>query len=263
MTTQRPPWDLPEQSGQKQQFDEGQPPAQEAGQYQTYATQPRLSAHGGYPTHTFPVADLGSYPVKPHKKAHRKRNVVLAIVGDLFVISFIAHVGDRNEAPSKRTAAATSKTTAATANRQAATPKRHAATWKAPASRRALAGVSTDRAIVTWFNGGAKADLQTVMADMGQISADAKTENFAAVEHDCVQLASAVTKLQANGPMPDDRAEKWLARALAEWNEGAAQCEAGANSENSEMMVQSADEVNQGTNDLARVTKLVSNLIGP
>lgn len=104
--------------------------------------------------------------------------------------------------------------------------------------------------------------MQAVMADLGQVGTDARTESFSAVGQDCAQLSAAVTNLQADGPMPYRPAEKWLARALALWNEGAAQCEAGANSENPEMLVQSADEVNKGTNDLGRATKLVGGLIG-
>ncbi len=260
MATQQPPWQPPAQSSSPPPFDGQQSEQQRSGQHQPYEAQTWQSSHTQYPS--VPSTYLGGQPGEPPKKAHRKRNITLAIVGGLFIISFIAHVNGQNKVPGKPTAANSPKAQVATPKHPAAISKHPAANPKTPAIAKVLAGLRIDKAVVTWFNDGAKADMQAVTADLDQVGTDAKAENFLAVARDCQQLSTAVTNLQTDGPMPYRPAEKWLARALALWNEGAAQCAAGASSENPAILVRSGGEVNKGTNDINRTTRLVSDLIG-
>jgi hypothetical protein len=159
------------------------------------------------------------------------------------------------------TALTANSKTASTTPPTAASPNA-AAPSAAPAATTAPATDNTAQAVADWWNGGGKSDLQAVTAALDAAGADGTAGNLSAMAQDCGRLSTAIANLQAIGPMPYHPAEKWLAKALALWSESAAQCQAGASSDNAESLEQATIEMNKGNNDLGRATSAIDRLSG-
>lgn len=60
--------------------------------------------------------------------------------------------------------------------------------------------------------------------------------------------------------MPYRPAEKWFARALSKFGESAAECQAGASSQNVSALAQALSEENAGIAGLTKATKAINAL---
>jgi hypothetical protein len=194
-----------------------------------------------------PTEPPGHRAPKP-RRPRRGRNIALIALGAILGLFIVAGI----------IGAATGgkKTTADHHPAAAATPS---ATPSPPA---APATPSVQSQLQTWYSDGAESSINAIVSALQSIQTDADAGNFAATASDCAQLGSAVTSLQSAGPMPYAPAEKWLARGLALYSESAAECQAGASSENAAQISQATAEENQADTDLTNATNAIKNLDG-
>lgn len=78
----------------------------------------------------------------------------------------------------------------------------------------------------------------------------------------CAHLASSVTAMLSIPPIPDLMAARWFTRALAELGKSAADCQAGAQSENVAMINEGTAAMSAGIRDMARATSAIKALSG-
>jgi hypothetical protein len=118
----------------------------------------------------------------------------------------------------------------------------------------AVTTTSAALAFSSWYSDGGKSALGKLVAALGKAGA-ASPSDFPAMSAACSQVASAVTAMDDAGPIPYHPAERWIARALAEFSAGASDCQAGAQGQNVALLQKAAAEVTAGTTDLGKTTK--------
>jgi hypothetical protein len=199
----------------------------------------------------------GPQAAKPRPRA---RNAVLALVGGLLVLGVIGAAINGGKTPKPMAAtrpqspAAASAPTRASAATSAATPQ--------AVAKRAPAPANAARRILAWYHHGGHKALDSITADLGAVSQDAGDGDYPAVGHDCAALSSDIATAQADGPVPYHPVEKWFARALSKYGEAAAECQAGAGTEDVSSIEQATAEFDAGSTDLAKATKAITSLIG-
>jgi hypothetical protein len=262
---QRPPWEpqwQPQQPNHQPPYGGQQPvphapwggPDQQPSP-QPYAGQPwpsQQAAGPEAPTQVSPGSPNG-HRARPPKKRHRKRNIILATIGVFLIIGAIGDALGAGKTPPPKPAAA---------SRPATTPKAAVTTTPAPAATTAPAQVSTAQAVVSWYENGGHSGLNQIVAAENNVAQQAGAENFSGAAQACAGLATAVSNEEANGPIPDRRAEKWFAKALSKYDTAAAECQAGASTQNVSALIQAANDMNMGTTDLDKVTDVIKTLSG-
>lgn len=98
--------------------------------------------------------------------------------------------------------------------------------------------------------------LDAALRDAGKANPD----DFTALSAACSKVVAAVTAVQSAGPLPYKPAERWLARALAQYSAGSADCAAGTQSGDAREIEESASHVSQGSVDLGKMNKALSRL---
>jgi hypothetical protein len=136
------------------------------------------------------------------------------------------------------------------------------AATNAPAPVTTTAPESTAQQVSNWADNGGQDGLNSIVTALGAISTDGQAGNFSAVAQDCQQLSTAIANTQAAGPIPDRRAEKWFAKALALYSEAAAQCTAGADTQDASAIEQATAEMSQGDVYLTKTTRVIKALNG-
>ena len=101
------------------------------------------------------------------------------------------------------------------------------------------------------------------MAALGSIGTDGEAGSFPAVAQGCSQLSTAIADIQAVGPIPDPKAERPFAKALSLYGEAAAQCTAGAATQDASAIEQATAEMTQGDVYLGKTTRVIKSLNGP
>jgi hypothetical protein len=114
-------------------------------------------------------------------------------------------------------------------------------------------------AVSAWYSGGGKAALGKLITALGQAGA-ASPEDFPAMSAACAQVSAAVTAMDDAGPVPYAPAERWMARALAQFSAGSADCQAGVQGSDVSLLQKSAAAINAGSADLVRATKAIQSL---
>jgi hypothetical protein len=112
----------------------------------------------------------------------------------------------------------------------------------------------------SWYNNGGRSDLLALESAMTGIVAPAQAGDFTATAQACSTLSTAVANMEAAGPMPYHPAEKWFARALSKFDESAAECQAGASTQNVSALAQALSEEDAGLADLTKATKAINRL---
>ena len=118
---------------------------------------------------------------------------------------------------------------------------------------------SAASAIAAWdTSGGGKAlrKLTTALGDAGKTDPD----NFTAMGDACQKVGTAVTSMQSAGPMPYPPAQKWLARALAQYSQGSADCQAGVQAGDARVIAEGVSHISHGTRDLEKATAALGAL---
>jgi len=185
------------------------------------------------------------------EEALMKRNLILAAIGAFVIIGAIGSVLSGNKTSSAPAAATSPKAAATTAPPATAAPS--AATPPAE---------TAGQQITDWVDNGGQTRLDAIGAALGSIGTDGEAGSFPAVAQDCSQLSAAIAGIQAAGPIPGPKAQRPLARALSLYGEAAAQCTAGAKTQDTPAIEQATAEMTQGEVYLGRTTRVIKSLNG-
>jgi hypothetical protein len=118
---------------------------------------------------------------------------------------------------------------------------------------------SPTQAVGAWWDAGGKsAWAQLVAALTG--AGKANPSDTAAFQVACAAVAAGATAVQSAGPVPYAPAEKWLAKALAEYSAGASDCQAGVQGSDGALLQKSAAEIVLGNTDLAKSSAALSSI---
>ena len=90
----------------------------------------------------------------------------------------------------------------------------------------------------------------------------AASGDIAAAASACTRLASAVTAAETEPPVPDPAAARWFTRALARFQESAADCQAGASADDGALIIKGTTAMSEGGTDLSRATAAIRALGG-
>jgi hypothetical protein len=251
---QQPPWEQqpqqPRREAQQPRRD-AQPPRPQPRQRPALGGQPRPRPEMGAeaPTDVFAGSRTGR-PVRPFTKPRGTHvALVLAVLGAVIAIMAAGTALNSNKSVGNPAADTSPQTTPAT--------KR-----ATPASTTVPSTETTGRAVKVWWDGGGQSDLQAVIAAVNATRAAATAGRMPAMARDCTKFSAAVTKLRAAGQMPSQQAQKWLAQALVQWSDAAAQCRAGARTRNAASIQQVTTDMKDGRADVRKATKVVDGLIG-
>ena len=177
-------------------------------------------------------------------KPDRVRNTILIVIGGLVALSVIAGIAG---AHGKGEPAASASTAAAT-GRASAFPRASSTT-----------ATMRDR-MVAWIAGPGGTALYGVTSALGAVHSAGQSENGSAMGSACSQLVSAVMTAQTAPAIPDPAAEKWWVRALAQYEQAAAFCQAGVSSMNTATIEQASAAMSVGNTDIAHTTAAVDAL---
>jgi len=177
-------------------------------------------------------------------KRHRVRNTILIATGGLvilFVIAGMIGAHSRSKPPASANPAA--------------------ATARASASPRASSTTTTmsDR-VIAWVAGPGGTALDGLMSALSPVQPAAQSENISPTGSACSQLARAVTTAEAAPPIPDPAAQKWYARALVQYEQAAAYCQAGVSSMNTASIEKATAAIDAGNTDIAHTMAAVNAL---
>lgn len=117
-------------------------------------------------------------------------------------------------------------------------------------------------AVAKWVTAGGSANLTTLGTDFTKLEAAADSEDLAQMGASCQQLLVDVKAAQAYDPIPDPAAEKNWANALDLYAEGAADCAAGAQRTDVDMIARASNEIVAGTGALDKVTTRLKAISG-
>jgi hypothetical protein len=116
--------------------------------------------------------------------------------------------------------------------------------------------------VAEWVTGGGAADLKALGADFTELEKAASAEDLVRMGAGCQHLLQDVHSAQAHDPIPDPKAEKDWANALNLYEQGAADCANGAQTQNYSLISQASDEIIQGSSDLDNVTARLKEISG-
>ena len=123
----------------------------------------------------------------------------------------------------------------------------------ASAQPAAASTTSAASAIAAWDSaGGGKA--LTGLTNALEAAGHADPDDFTAMGSACSRVASAVTAMQSAGAIPYAPAGKWMTRALAQYSEGSADCQAGVQEQDAEVIAEGVSHISHGTRDLEKAT---------
>lgn len=131
----------------------------------------------------------------------------------------------------------------------------HAAATSAPSAAASLAqassfsGNSTQR-VDAWFNDAGKAELENLTDAIGDVQRAPNTA--AALGAACGKLADTVASAQAGPQVPNAAAQSSFASALSQFAKAAADCQAGASSNDSALLTSAATEISAGSAELGK-----------
>ena len=191
---------------------------------------------------------------KQRTRPRRRRALVLAVGGG--VVAVIAVAGIAGAAIGGGKPAADHPA----ASGGASHPMASSASSATPAAASSAAVASPAQTVMSWWDGGAKSAFGTLTTALTATSKDAN--NMAALGGACQQISQAVTGMQSVGPVGYRPLEKWLARALAQYSTGAAECTAGANATSASMLAAATTAINKGNYDLGKATAVIGRLGG-
>ncbi len=187
----------------------------------------------------------------PRRKRHRLRTVLLAVAGVLVVFIAMGAIGAALGAG--KTADSGTKAAASSKPSQAATTPAVTATT-APASADSQAA-----AVVAWIHGSGGAALNELTAALGSFSS-IPSGDMSAYGTACSNVGNAVTNALAAPPIPYGPAERWYRQALADYGQGAADCQAGISANSAQTMYDASARITAGTRVLSRATKAIARL---
>lgn len=151
------------------------------------------------------------------------------------------------------------------ANSPRAASSRTAGTTPASALATSAAPADIAQQTVAWLHGPGGHALTHLAGTFTSVSAamqDAAAGDTAAAIKACGRLASAVTSAEAAPAVPDQRSAKWYVRALARYQKGAADCQAGAAADDASIVGDAAAAIDAGNRDLACATSAIKALVG-
>jgi hypothetical protein len=198
-----------------------------------------------------PQPSIPGHRARPPRKRRRVINIVaLSVIGLAVVIIIVVSLsgGSHSSSPS----AATTPSAPVPAAPAAQQPT------SAPAE-------TTAEQVQAWAQNGGTADMNAVEAALTSISNDApsiEAGDFAPVEQDCDTLGTAISNLQAYGPIPYQPAEAPYSQALALYAAGASDCSSGAASQNVSQITQATSDFSQADSDLSQATNAIESAEG-
>jgi hypothetical protein len=104
--------------------------------------------------------------------------------------------------------------------------------------------------------------MQGVQDALGNISRLGSSADTGAGFQACGRLGRAVTKAEAAPPMPEHGAEVWYLRALAEYGQAAADCQAGISARSTPVISEATAASRRANADLGRATAAIRRLLG-
>ncbi len=110
--------------------------------------------------------------------------------------------------------------------------------------------------VSSWSVSGGLAELDLLSA---RVVAVGRARTYAAAGDACRELAMAVTAAEADPPIPDAPAQTWLTRALANFGQAAAICQAGAASHNLTLINEAAVPMRAANADIKQVFAIIAN----
>ncbi|MGO8959110.1 MAG: hypothetical protein ACLQFR_17345 [Streptosporangiaceae bacterium] len=129
-----------------------------------------------------------------------------------------------------------------------------------PAAPAAATAPTAGQKVLAWYGTGGSGALNGIVAALGQVQQQGEAGNLAGTGQACAQLATALTSAEALPPIPYPRAEQWFARALAKYQEAAANCEAGAASGDLTAITRATAEMGTADTYLAKTTSAIRGL---
>jgi hypothetical protein len=108
------------------------------------------------------------------------------------------------------------------------------------------------QAVNAWRQNGGKAALDALAAAETAVT-KVPVGDMAGLAAECKSMQDAVTALQAAGPIPYPPAEAWLAKALAEYSAGAADCQAGAAAQSDPLLRQTIAAFDAANADMQKL----------
>jgi hypothetical protein len=117
-------------------------------------------------------------------------------------------------------------------------------------------------AVAQWVTKGGENNLKTLASDFKNLENAANTENLNAISASCTQLRKDVQSAQAYDPIPDAQAQHNWSAALTDYENGATDCVAGADTQNSTLITKASTEITDGSDQLNLVTTRLSEIAG-
>jgi hypothetical protein len=141
-----------------------------------------------------------------------------------------------------------------------------AAPVSAPAAASAAApAASTEDRVSAWYDSTGRrmlARLADALTMTSRADEAAAGGDLSAASSACRHLSSAVTAAESATAVPDRAAAKWFTRALARFQQSAADCRAGVAGDDIALVNEGSAAMTVGSRDLTHATKAISALDG-
>jgi hypothetical protein len=202
-----------------------------------------------YPNQPYPQPYQPSAP--RGTRTRRNNRVILATFGGLLAFFVLAGaVGSLVQKPHHARHHSAKSTPASHSTTAPASPAAHAIT------------PSTAQAVKSWYAGRGSVGVAAIIRAMTLLQRSGASGSFTAVGRACGTISRAVTTAESAGPIPDASVEKWYARALAEYQTGAAYCQSGVASRSVSQIRTATNDFRRGTAALAHATSAIDAIGG-
>ena len=199
-------------------------------------------------------------PVTPPVRKRSTEKVVLTVFVAVFVaVGAGTIVAAVLAGQGSSTGSLGTPTTAATA---ASTPTRGTPTVSPSAVPTTAAASPAFKTVPAWYAGGGQTLINAISTDFAAIRAASGNHDATAANEACIKLETDVAAAQRLGPIPDDQAQQYWAKALSDIGQGATDCENATYQQDGSLLAKGASEMNYGSAQLdllfARVRALTA-----
>jgi hypothetical protein len=134
-----------------------------------------------------------------------------------------------------------------------------AAATTAPAAVTTTAPTVAQQVRTWYYQDGGKAGLADFVKAANEASLAGNSGDLNAMQQACADFQSAVTAINSAGPVPYPPAEQWMAKAMANYSTGAAECLAGVQGQNASLLQSAAAAISAGNTDLGNATTAIKD----
>lgn len=116
--------------------------------------------------------------------------------------------------------------------------------------------------VAQWVTNGGEDNLKALAVDFKDLEDAANTDDLPTISSSCAQLQTDVEAAQSYDAIPDPEAQHNWSAALADYERGATDCVAGADTSNADLITKASTEITDGSTALNLVTTRLGQIAG-